>query len=453
MIHLYNTLSRKKEKFEPIDPKRVTMYACGPTVYNYIHVGNARMIAVFDTLYRVLRHVYGAEHVVYARNITDVDDKIIAAAASENILIGEITSKYTKALLEDIQAINTLVPDHQPLATRYIPQMIAMIDQLIANGHAYEAEGHVLFHVPSYPAYGRLSGRSRDEQIAGARVEVAPYKRDPADFVLWKPSAEDQPGWESPWGYGRPGWHIECSAMATDILGKEFDIHGGGLDLTFPHHENEIAQSCCAHKDHGFARVWMHNGFINVDNEKMSKSLGNFHFLRDMLQRFPGEAVRYVLMASHYRQPSEFSIELLHEAKKILDRMYRALERAPDQPATQPTTAFIEAMTDDLNTPQAYAELHRLVGEINKAGDAEAKTLIGQLKASAELVGFLMKNPVDWFRGEAGEEATEIEALIAARLAARQSRDFAQADKIRDQLTAMGIVLDDGPNGTTWRRA
>ena len=451
-IQLYNTLTRQKEAFQPIDPARVTLYACGPTVYNYIHVGNARMIAVFDTLYRLLRHTYGAEQVVYARNITDVDDKIINAAIEENVAIDVITDKYTNGLFEDVKGINTLLPDHQPRATAYIPQMIAMIQQLIDNGHAYAAEGHVLFDVPSYPAYGKLSGRSRDEQIAGARVEVAPYKRDPADFVLWKPSTDDQPGWDSPWGKGRPGWHIECSAMSTDILGKEFDIHGGGLDLTFPHHENEIAQSCCANKDHGFARIWMHNGFINVNNEKMSKSLHNFHFLRDVLKQFDGDVIRYVLMMGQYRQPLEFNFDLLHDAKKTLDRMYRALERAPEQAATQPSPEFVVALSDDLNTPQAYAELHRLVGEIHKADDAAVSDLIGQLKAGAELVGLLTKNPSDWFRGEVGDDAAEIDALIAARLDARKAKDFAKADEIRNQLTAMGIILDDGPTGTTWRK-
>lgn len=451
-IHLYNTLTRQKEPFTPADPSRVTMYACGPTVYNYIHIGNARMIAIFDTLYRFLRHSYGPEHVVYARNITDVDDKIIAAALEEKVSIGTITDKYTKGLLEDVQGINTLIPDHQPKATEYIAQMIAMTEQLIANGHAYAADGHVLFDVPSYPDYGRLSGVNRDEQIAGARVEVAPYKRDPADFVLWKPSTADQPGWDSPWGYGRPGWHIECSAMATDILGKSFDIHGGGMDLAFPHHENEIAQSCCANKGHGFARVWMHNGFINLGNVKMSKSLGNFYFLRDVLQKFPGDAVRYVLMSGHYRQPLEFTFDLLEDAKRTLDRVYRALEKAPDQSATAPTDEFIAALSDDLNTPRAYAELHRLVGEINKASDQDAATLIGQLKASAEIVGLLTKKPEEWFKGEAADDTAEIETLIAARLSARQNKNFAEADKLRDQLTGMGIVLDDGANGTTWRR-
>ena len=438
-LYFYNTLTRQKEKFVPRDPKRVTLYACGATVYNYIHVGNGRMNVVFDLVYRLLRHVYGAENVIYARNITDVDDKIMEAAKKENVSIDVITTKYTDALLADLKAVHTLEPTHQPRATDYIRQMIAMIEKLVAGNHAYEAEGHVLFHVPSYAAYGRLSGRDRDEQIAGARVEVAPYKRDPADFVLWKPSTPDQPGWESPWGRGRPGWHIECSAMATELLGKDFDIHGGGLDLTFPHHENEIAQSCCADHSAGFAHVWMHNGFINVDNEKMSKSLGNFHFLRDVLQKFPGEAVRFVLLSAQYRQPQEFNFGLLEEAKKTLDKFYRAIKKN-DAPATSPTKAFIEALADDLNTPMAIAELHRLVGED-----------IGALKACCDLVGLLQQTPEQWFKGD-DKDTSIIETLIAKRNAARAAKDFAAADTVRAELTAMNIILDDGPNGTTWRR-
>lgn len=444
-IYLYNTLTRQKEKFTPADTTRVTMYACGPTVYNYIHVGNARMIAVFDTLFRLLRYKYGVDNVVYARNITDVDDKIMDTAKKENVAIEVITKKYTDGLLEDVTAINTLQPTHQPLATEYIPQMITMIEQLIENSHAYEAEGHVLFNVPSYPEYGALSRRDRDEQIAGARVDVAPYKRDAADFVLWKPSTDDQPGWSSPWGRGRPGWHIECSAMSTELLGREFDIHGGGLDLTFPHHENEIAQSCCAHKNSTFARVWMHNGFINVDNEKMSKSLGNFHFLRDVLQKFPGEAVRLVLMSAHYRQPQEFNFGLLEEAKKTLDKFYRVLEKY-EGVATNPSSAFIDSMADDMNTPLALAELHRLAGEANK-GDIDAA---GALMAGADILGLLQQTPAQWFQG-GDVDAAHIESLIAKRNAARAAKDFATADAVRAELTAMNIILDDGPNGTTWR--
>jgi cysteinyl-tRNA synthetase len=444
MLKLYNTLTRQKEEFKPIDPKRVTLYACGPTVYNYIHIGNARMIVVFDLLYRVLRQIYGEKHVVYARNITDVDDKIIEAAKKENVAIDAITKKYTVGLLEDLKGVNALEPDFQPLATEYIPQMIAMIETLIANGHAYEAEGHVLFNVPSYKDYGKLSRRDRDEQIAGARVEVAPYKRDPADFVLWKPSTPDLPGWDSPWGRGRPGWHIECSAMSTEILGKTFDIHGGGLDLTFPHHENEIAQSCCANKRDQFANLWMHNGFINVDNEKMSKSLGNFRLLHDLLKEYPGEAIRYALLSAHYRQPAEFNLDLLKDAKGILDRWYRVLEKFPDTEATKPTDAFIAALADDLNTPEAFAELHRLA----KSDD------IGAFKASANLLGLMQSSAKEWFRGGHPFEEAEINQALAARIAAKQAKNYAEADRIRKELADKGIQIDDiSATETTWRRA
>jgi cysteinyl-tRNA synthetase len=452
-LSFYNTRTRQKEAFTPADPKRVTLYACGPTVYNYIHIGNGRMIAVFDTLFRLLRHTYGAEHVVYARNITDVDDKIIQAAAKENATIDTITQNYTKALLADVSGINTLEPTVQPRATAYIPHMITMIESLIANGHAYAADGHVLFSVPSYADYGKLSRHSRDELIAGARVDVAPYKKDPADFVLWKPSSDDVPGWDSPWGFGRPGWHIECSAMATDILGKDFDIHAGGQDLIFPHHENEIAQSCCAHKDHGFARVWMHNGFLNMNSEKMSKSLGNFFTVHDLLKEHTGEAIRYVLLSAHYRQPLEFNLDLLNEAKQILDRWYRAIEKAPQAVATQPHADVIAALGDDLNSPKAYAVMHDLVQQINKANDAQQiADLVGTLKASADFFGLLQKAPQDWFQSGNASENEAIEALIAERNAARAAKDFATSDRIRNQLQEQGIVLDDTAGGTTWRR-
>ena len=452
-LSLYNTKTRQKENFTPIDPKRVTLYACGPTVYNYIHIGNARMIAVFDTLFRLLRNVYGADHVVYARNITDIDDKIIKAARDENVPIDVITTTYTQALMDDIQGIYTLPPTFQPKATDYVPHMIAMIESLIAQGHAYAADGHVLFSVPSYADYGRLSRHGRDELIAGARVEVAPYKKDPADFVLWKPSSADQPGWDSPWGRGRPGWHIECSVMSTDLLGKDFDIHGGGLDLIFPHHENEIAQSCCAHKDHGFARVWMHNGFLNINAEKMSKSLGNFHTLHDILAHHRGEAVRYVLLSAHYRQPLEFNFDLLEEAKQILDRWYRAIEKAPSAPATDVHPDVLAALADDLNTPKAYAVLHELAQTIQKTDDAaKLAELVGTFKASADLLGLLQATPQKWFQG-AGDDVAAIETLIAQRIAARAAKDFATSDRIRNDLLAQGIILDDTASGTSWRRA
>ncbi|HEY1096300.1 MAG TPA: cysteine--tRNA ligase [Alphaproteobacteria bacterium] len=453
-LSFYNTRTRQKEEFTPLDPKRVTLYACGPTVYNYIHIGNARMNTVFDTLFRLLRHVYGEKNVVYARNLTDVDDKIINAAREQNAPIHEITEKYTQAFWDDTAGLNSLSPTHQPKATDYIPQMIAMIASLVEQGHAYAADGHVLFAVTSYDDYGKLSRHSRDELIAGARVEVAPYKKDPADFVLWKPSTDDQPGWDSPWGFGRPGWHIECSAMATDILGKSFDIHGGGNDLIFPHHENEIAQSCCAYKGDSFARVWMHNGMLNINEEKMSKSLGNFFTLHEILDKHPGEAVRYLLLSAYYRQPLEFNLDLLTEAKQIMDRWYRAVEKAPDAPATQPHPDVMEALSDDLNTAKAYTVLHDLVLQINKTDDQAAlKSLVGTLKASANLLGLLEKTPQDWFQGVDNESAKAIDDLIAERNAARAAKDFATSDRIRNQLLEQGIILDDTANGTTWRRS
>ena len=455
-LSFYNTRTRQKEIFIPLDPKRVTMYACGPTVYNYIHIGNARMNTVFDTLYRLLRHEYGAEHVIYARNITDIEDKIMDTAAAQGVTIDSITEKFTKAFQDDTRRLNSLDPNLQPKATEYLPQMIAMIEQLIANGHAYEAEGHVLFSVQSYADYGKLSRHSRDELIEGARVEVAPYKKDAADFVLWKPSNDQQPGWDSPWGRGRPGWHLECSVMSTDLLGENFDIHGGGNDLIFPHHENEIAQSCCAHKGSSFANIWMHNGMLNINNEKMSKSLGNFHFLHDILNDYPGEAVRYVLLAGHYRQPSEFNFDLIVEAKQILDRWYRALEKASPDVRASARPDVVAALSDDLNTANAYTVLHDLVLQINKSDDAaEIDRLAGQLKGSADLLGLLQHKPKEWFQGSAqdDDDTAKIEQLIAERVAARAAKDYATSDRIRAELDAMRIIVDDTASGTTWRRA
>ena len=447
-LNLYNTLTRQKEIFKPINPASVTIYACGPTVYNFIHIGNGRMIVVFDVLYRLLKQLY--PNVTYARNITDIDDKIMAAAKEQGTTTEAIADFYTKHFFQDIEGLNCLSPDHQPKATEYISQQIGMIEVLIANGNAYEAEGHILFNVPSYKDYGRLSKRDRDEQIAGARVEVAPYKRDPADFVMWKPSTDDQTGWDSPWGRGRPGWHLECAVMSTHLLGSNFDIHGGGLDLIFPHHENEIAQSCCAHPGSSFANMWLHNGFLNINSEKMSKSLNNYFTVHELLQTYPGEAIRLVLLSAHYRQPLEFSHDALDDAKKMLDRWYRALEKAPEQQATQATDEFMAALCDDLNTPRALVEIHRLVADINRSD--QAAELVGTLKACAETIGLLSHAAMTWFRGVADSGAVEIEGLIAARLAARQRKDFAEADQIRNRLTEMGIVLDDGASGTTWRR-
>jgi cysteinyl-tRNA synthetase len=457
-IQLYNTLAREKAPFEPLDPGNVRVYVCGPTVYDLAHIGNARPVVVFDVLYRLLRQVYGPEQVTYARNITDVDDKIIKAAQETGEPIDSVTERTTKAFHEDMAALGALEPSMEPRATQHIPQMIAMIEALIEKGHAYTAEGHVLFSVPSMPNYGKLSRHSQEELIEGARVEVAPYKRNPADFVLWKPSTEEQPGWDSPWGRGRPGWHIECSAMSAEHLGQPFDIHGGGQDLIFPHHENEIAQSTCA-KGVEFARVWMHNGYVIVNGEKMSKSLGNFFTVRQLLEEgWPGEAIRLGLLTAHYRQPLDFTRDKLKEAKAQLDRLYGALRHAADADAeiAAPPTGVMAALSDDLNTPEALAEIHEIGTALNKAGGAgERARLKGALLSAGSLLGLLDKDPEAWFKGAAADsgEAAEIDELIAARAAARQARDFAEADRIRDELAAKGVVLEDGAEGTTWKRA
>ncbi len=454
-LKFHNTLSGKLETFEPIDANKVRMYVCGPTVYDFAHVGNARPIVVFDVLYRLLRHVYGASSVQFTRNITDVDDKIIERALESGESIEVITQRTTDTFHEDIAALNALPPDFEPRCTGYIPQMVAMIEELIENGHAYAAEGHALFAIDSYDGYGRLSKRDMQDMIAGARIEVAPYKRNPGDFVLWKPSSDEQPGWPSPWGRGRPGWHIECSAMARDTLGASFDIHAGGLDLIFPHHENEIAQSCSANGQE-MAHTWMHNGYITVNGEKMSKSLGNFYTVHQLLEEgIPGEAIRMALLSGHYRSPMDFSKEKIAEVKTQLNRMYRALEGAEDSGAAQPADAVLAALSDDLNTPQALAELHALVTEINKADAGNKPALQAQLRASANLLGLLEQEPKAWFQGaSAGQlSADEIEAMIAARIEARAAKDFAKADALRDALVADGVELLDRPGGKTeWRR-
>ncbi|MGH6938157.1 cysteine--tRNA ligase [Hypericibacter sp.] len=459
-IHLHNTLTRRKEAFAPLDPKQVRMYVCGPTVYDFAHIGNARPVVVFDTLFRLLGHVYGAEHVVYVRNITDIEDKIIAAANERGESIRSLTERTAQAYQDDMAALGAMPPTHQPRATEHVTGMVAMIEKLIARGNAYPAEGHVLFNVPSMPDYGKLSGRTLDEMIAGARVEVAPYKKHPADFVLWKPSTADQPGWDSPWGRGRPGWHIECSVMSEALLGPIFDIHGGGIDLIFPHHENEIAQSRCAHGAPVFARYWMHNGFVQVGGEKMSKSLGNFFTVRELLEEgHRGEAIRLALLSAHYRQPIDITREGLVEAKATLDRFYTALARAggaalPAQDAIDEAPLDVmAALEDDLNTPLAISHLHELVHRLNKAtADAEREKAVQALTRSGALLGLLQQPPELWLRGGADDSA-EIEAAIAARTAARQSRNFTEADRIRKDLATRGILLDDGPQGTTWRRA
>ncbi|MBK1668795.1 cysteine--tRNA ligase [Rhodovibrio sodomensis] len=455
-IRITNTLAREKQVFEPIDPANVRLYVCGPTVYDRAHIGNARPVVVFDTLFRLLRHVYGAGQVTYARNITDVDDKIITAARENGEPIDDLTRRTTEAFHADMGALNALKPSVEPCATQHIDDMIALIQRLVATGHAYAAEGHVLFSVPSDPAYGQLSRRDREEMIAGARVEVAPYKQDPADFVLWKPAADGEPGWDSPWGRGRPGWHIECSAMSAKHLGETFDIHGGGQDLIFPHHENEIAQSHCG-TDGQFARYWMHNGYLVVHGEKMSKSLGNFFTVKELLDAgWAGEAIRLVLLSAQYRQPLDFNRDKLADATANLDRLYTALRNTADVETADggPPPALTDALADDLNTPEALAQLYEAGHALNKATGADAKARAkAELQAGGRLLGLLEQDPEAWFKGAGDDaEAAEIERLIAERTQARRNKDFATADKIRDDLKARGIVLEDGPEGTTWKR-
>jgi len=436
MIRLHDTMAREKREFEPADPKRITMYVCGPTVYGRAHIGNARPAVVFDLLRRVLEHAYPEAEVIYARNVTDVDDKIINSAREEGVETGVITDRYERFYLEDMGALGVNPPTIAPHATQEIGPMVAMIADLVAKGHAYEAEGHVLFSVPSDPDYGALSRRDREQMIAGARVEVAPYKRDPADFVLWKPSDEGVVGWDSPWGRGRPGWHIECSAMIREHLGETIDIHGGGLDLIFPHHENEIAQSRCAHEGKPLARYWVHNGFVDMGAEKMSKSLGNIITPEELLKRDPrGEIYRLGLLSAHYRQPLPWTEALVEQSKATLDRLYRT---AGDADPTDINQGVIEALFDDLNTPLAISRLVALEDG-------------GEIKASARLLGLLTMDADQWFRGEG--DAGDIESRIATRAEAKKNRDFVEADRIRDELKAEGILLEDGPMGTTWRRA
>ena len=440
MIRLHDTLTREKRPFEPADPNRITMYVCGPTVYGRAHIGNARPAVVFDTLARLIRHEFGPNSLVYARNVTDVDDKIIAAAEAEGVEPSVITERYERHYLEDMGALGAQAPDIAPHATQEIGPMIAMIERLIELGHAYEAEGHVLFSVPSDPDYGVLSKRDREQMIAGARVEVAPYKRDPADFVLWKPSGEGVIGWDSPWGRGRPGWHIECSAMIRAHLGETIDIHGGGLDLIFPHHENEIAQSRCAHGGLPLARFWVHNGFVDMGAEKMSKSLGNIVTPAELLaQGHRGETLRLALLSAHYRSPLPWTESLIEQSKTILDRLYRY---AGDAEPGEIDGEVIEALSDDLNTPAALTRLQAIKDPTS-------------LRASAQLLGLLPESSGSWFRyffGMSDRVAEAIETRIAERAEAKKARDFAAADRIREELKAEGIILEDGPSGTTWRR-
>jgi len=455
-LRIHDTLRREKVVFEPLDPNHVRIYVCGPTVYDFAHIGNARPVVVFDVLVRLLRRLY--PKVTYVRNITDVDDKINDRAQKSGEDIRDLTARTAKQFHEDIAALGALPPDVEPRATEHIAEMIALISALIENGHAYEADGHVLFSVPSMPDYGKLSRHSRDELVAGARVEVAPYKQDPADFVLWKPSTPDLPGWDSPWGRGRPGWHIECSAMSMKYLGATFDIHGGGQDLIFPHHENEIAQSRCAGPQIGFARYWMHNGYLMAEGEKMSKSLGNFYTVRELLDEFPGEAIRLTLLQTHYRQPLDFTKSALAQAKTTLDRFYLALRDAAGVAPTAAEAPDVQAaLEDDLNTPLAISHLHEALGSLNRAATGEDKAAAkGRLLAGGALLGLLGQEPEAWLRGGGGASGlddAEIERLIAERLEARSNKDFATADRIRAELSEAGIVLEDKPDGTTeWRR-
>jgi cysteinyl-tRNA synthetase len=461
-LHLYNSLTRRVEAFAPLDPAAgPTMYVCGPTVYNYVHIGNARGPVVFGVLAALLRRRYG--RLRYARNITDVDDKINAAAQELGVPISVITDRYAAAYREDMAALGVtgdFAPDIEPAATAHIPQMIAMIERLIAQGHAYAAEGHVLFAVDTFPDYGKLSRRDPEEMLAGARVEVAPYKRNPGDFVLWKPSTDDLPGWDSPWGRGRPGWHIECSAMAEAHLGETIDIHAGGVDLQFPHHENEIAQSECTHKHGGnhttFARWWMHNGMLNFGGSKMAKSVGNIQRVHDLVREQPPEALRYALLSAHYRQPLEWSDALVEQSMRTLDRLYGTLRDLADVEAAPEIPASIDtALDDDLNTPQALAEVARIAGEARKATDTQARgRLKAELLGAGLALGLLQQSPETWFaRGASGDDDARIHALVDERNAAKKNRDFARADAIRKQLAEEGILLEDTPQGVRWKRA
>lgn len=454
MIKLYNSLAREKQVFVPIDENHVRLYGCGPTVYNYAHIGNARMAVVFELWARVLRTVY--PKVTYVSNITDIEDKIIEAARESGDAINVITEKYARIYNEDMAALGARVPDIQPKATDHIPEMINLCEKLIVNGHAYVAEGHVLFDVPSDPSYGVLSGRSRDEQIAGSRVEIAPYKKDAADFVLWKPSTGDQPGWDSPWGFGRPGWHIECSAMAEKHLGLPFDIHGGGADLKFPHHENEIAQSCCAHghetKPESFAKYWVHNGFLTVEGEKMSKSLGNFKTVHELLEHHKGETLRLTLLGAHYRQPLDWSENAIAQSQKQLDGFYGQLYTLKDETASNESVPveILEALYDDLNTPLAVSRIHAVVKD-----EKNPAFLKGKLLAIGNLLGILQEDPAAWLGyGQSGDgvDSAEIEALLLKRQDAKKAKDFALADAIRKDLDDKGIVIEDTAQGSIWKR-
>lgn len=453
-ISLYNTKTAQKETFKPIDESSITMYLCGPTVYNYAHIGNARPAVVFDVLYKLLKYHY--PKVTYARNITDIDDKINKSALELGVNIKKYSKKYADIYNHDIEQLGVSAPDIEPYATQHIPQIIAMINQLVASGHAYAAEGHVLFAVESYKDYGRLSNRKLEDMIAGARVEVAPYKKHPADFVLWKPSDSDLPGWGSPWGRGRPGWHIECSAMCKTHLGDIIDIHCGGRDLVFPHHENEAAQSCCANETESFANYWLHNGMINMGSQKMSKSLGNILLIKDVIADYKGEVIRWLLLSAQYRQSVDWSDESIHKAQKTLDRIYATLRNNQDiyveTNEQHIPKAVIKALDDDLNTPIAFAEINKLAKLLAKAESNHDRQLYkSQLLSTGELLGFFQENPENWFKSsDENIDTAKVESLIQQREQARTNKDWARSDQIRDQLAAMNIVLEDSDQGTRW---
>ncbi|HEY5072767.1 MAG TPA: cysteine--tRNA ligase [Caulobacteraceae bacterium] len=452
-LRLYDTMTRRKRPFAPADPQRVTLYVCGPTVYNYAHIGNARPVVVFDVLFRILRRLYGAEHVLYAANVTDVDDKINLKAAQEGVAIGVVTQRYLDAYHADMSALGALPPTFEPRATQSMAAIIAMVGELVRNNAAYEAQGHVLFNTQAYSDYGKLSGRSVDDMIAGARVEVAPYKLHPADFVMWKPSKPGEPVWQSPFGRGRPGWHIECSAMIEETLGLPIDIHGGGNDLIFPHHENEIAQGRCARHAEGYAHFWMHNGFLTMGSQKMSKSLGNVELVHDLVSRWPAEALRWALLASHYRQPLAWSDASVSRARKSLDTLYGALRRAAEVPLvdTPPPPAYLDALFDDLNTPKANAQMFAIARRLESGAGEDRVRAKGELLSCGALTGFLQADPQAWFQGGADPALkARIEALLALRVQARAIADWASADKIRDELAALEVEVMDGPDGVKW---
>ena len=458
-LRLYNSLNNKKEEFLPIDPNHIRVYTCGPTVYNYAHIGNARPPIVSDILVRLLRYLY--PRVTYVSNITDIDDKIINAAIEQDIPISELTKKYEKIYNDNLIELGVSPPDIQPRATDHIAEMIKQVEALIDNGHAYEADGHVLYSVNTFSNYGSLSGRDKEEQIAGSRVEVAPYKNDPADFILWKPSKEDQPGWSSPWGFGRPGWHLECSAMSEKTLGVPFDIHSGGQDLIFPHHENEIAQCCGVHKKTNdtasYARYWIHNGMLKFDGDKMSKSLGNIRFINDLINDHKGETLRMVLLSTHYRQPLNWSSKTIEQAQKNLDRLYRSIRKVDaslDRNQVEPSKYIVDALCDDLNTPEALGQLNILVNSLKDANEDQKVGIMSIIYSSARILGILQHAPDDWLgysKASDGLDLDLIERLIEKRNNCRSERNFKRADEIRDELKSIGIDIEDTPDGTIWR--